>query len=66
MKEIRCDFRGTFSSSTDITTPSSNCVSRVWCDEGKLIAGPHEADLGVLETPCPICCGTGKIMVIDS
>ena len=49
-----CDFTGTFTGVTELTTPPSEVIYSVWCDDGKLIAGCHEADCYVL-APCPVC-----------
>ena len=51
---MSCDFTGTFTGITDLTTPPSETTYNVWCDQGQLIAGCHEADCYILAS-CPIC-----------
>jgi hypothetical protein len=51
---MSCDFKGTFTGVTELTTPPSKVTFMVWCDEEKLIAGCHEADTYVLGE-CPVC-----------
>ena len=51
---MSCDFTGTFTGMTELTTPPSETTYNVWCDQGQLIAGCHEADCYILAS-CPIC-----------
>lgn len=63
---MTCDFRGHFTDVTELTTPPSNATFEVWCDNGKLIAGCHEADTYVLLEKCPACGGTGKLTIMPT
>jgi hypothetical protein len=63
MKQIRCDFKGTHTGITELTTPPSITEFMIWCDDGALIDSCHEADVSILVLKCPICKGTGKISI---